>query len=163
MEKDAVLSDCRTYRYALWRIWDENRPYAMFVGLNPSTADETEDDPTIKRCIKFAKSWGYGGLCMTNLFAFRATKPTDMKKSLDPVGTENDRWLLELASDSGVVVGAWGNNGGYQSRAEHVIGLLSDISYLQLNKTGHPAHPLYLKADLKPQKLMTYKVMAHGR
>ncbi|HHC7270859.1 TPA: DUF1643 domain-containing protein [Vibrio parahaemolyticus] len=67
MKKTAKLSDCRTYRYELWRIWDEQKPYAMFVGLNPSTADETEDDPTIRRCIYFAKSWGYGGLCMANL------------------------------------------------------------------------------------------------
>lgn len=150
MNKGAVLSDCRTYRYALWRTWDTNKPYAMFVGLNPSTADETEDDPTITRCINFAKSWGYGGLCMVNLFAFRATKPDDMKKATDPVGSENDQWLLKLASGAGIVIGAWGNNGAYQGRAEHVKGLVSDMSYLQLNKTGHPTHPLYLKADLKP-------------
>lgn len=154
MKSDAVLSDCRTYRYALWRTWDKNRPYAMFVGLNPSTADETEDDPTIKRCIQFAKDWGYGGLCMANLFAFRATKPTDMKKVLDPVGIENDLWLIKLANDAGVVVGAWGNHGAFQARAKYVIDLLPDMSYLKLNVTGHPSHPLYLKADLKPRKLI---------
>jgi hypothetical protein len=154
MDKDAVLSDSRTYRYALWRIWDKNKPYAMLIGLNPSTADEIEDDPTTIRCIQFAKSWGYGGLCMTNLFAFRATKPTDMKKALDPVGSGNDQWLIKLANDAGVVVGAWGNDGGYQGRAEHVIALIPDMSYLKLNKTGHPTHPLYLRADLKPRKLI---------
>jgi len=155
MKSDAVLSDCRTYRYALWRTWDENKPYAMFVGLNPSTADETEDDPTIRRCIEFARSWGYGGLCMTNLFAFRATAPDDMKKADDPVGYDNDRWLIELASDAGVVVGAWGNDGGFKGRAEHVIALIPDMSYLKLNITGHPAHPLYLKGNLKPRKFST--------
>ena len=153
MYKNAVLSDCRTYRYALWRTWDTNKSYAIFVGLNPSTADETEDDPTIKRCIQFAKDWGYGGLCMTNLFAFRATKPTDMKKALDPIGIENDQWLIKLANDAGVVVGAWGNHGAYQGRAKQVIDLLPDMSYLKLNVTCHPSHPLYLKADLKPRKL----------
>lgn len=76
MKSDAELSKCRTYRYALWRTWDESKPFAMFVGLNPSTADELEDDPTIRRCINFSKLWGYGGLCMVNLFAYRATDPT---------------------------------------------------------------------------------------
>ena len=127
----------------------------MFVGLNPSTADETEDDPTINRCINYAKSWGYGGLCMANLFAFRATEPEDMMKALDPEGIENDKWLLKLANDAGIVVGAWGNNGGFQNRAEKVIELLPEMSYLKLNKTGHPAHPLYLNGDLKPTKLNT--------
>ncbi len=76
MKSDAELSKCRAYRYALWRTWDESKPFAMFVGLNPSTADELEDDPTIRRCINFSKLWGYGGLCMVNLFAYRATDPT---------------------------------------------------------------------------------------
>ncbi len=73
MRTDAKLSDCRIYRYALWRIWDDAKPLVMFIGLNPSTADETEDDPTIRRCISFAQNWGYGGLYMANLFVFRAT------------------------------------------------------------------------------------------
>ena len=80
----------------------------MFVGLNPSTADETNDDPTIRRCISFAQAWGYEGLCMTNLFAFRATEPSDMMKSPDPVGPENDQALINLAESAGVVVAAWG-------------------------------------------------------
>jgi hypothetical protein len=79
MIKDAVLSECRTYRYALWRIWDQTVPYAMFIGLNPSTADESNDDPTLTRCMGFAKSWGYGGVCMANLFALRSTDPTALK------------------------------------------------------------------------------------
>ena len=90
MKTDAKLSECRKYRYALWRTWDETKPHVMIIGLNPSTADETKDDPTITRCINFAKSWGYGGVCMANLFAYRATEPTVMKGSTDPVGTEND-------------------------------------------------------------------------
>lgn len=97
MKKTAKLSDCRTYRYELWRTWDESKPYAMFIGLNPSTADETEDDPTIRRCINFAKTWGYGGLCMTNLFAYRATQPEDMKRASDPIGNKNDETLILLA------------------------------------------------------------------
>ncbi|GHX72979.1 hypothetical protein VCSRO16_3593 [Vibrio cholerae] len=73
MKNTAELSKCRKYRYALWRTWDSDKPFAMFIGLNPSTADEKNDDPTLRRCINFAKSWGYGGVCMANLFAFRAT------------------------------------------------------------------------------------------
>ncbi len=116
--KTATLSNCRRYRYDLWRRWDDSKPFAMFIGLNPSTADETLDDPTIRRCINFAKSWGYGGLCMTNLFAFRATDPADMKTH------EEDRWacdanLLQIANHSakaGVVVAAWGVHGVHCNR-----------------------------------------------
>ena len=120
MYKDAKLSDCRKYRYALWRIWDSEKPYALFIGLNPSTADETKDDPTICKCINYAKDWGYGGLCMANLFAFRATYPSDMKEVQDPIGPENDAWLKRLAKDAGVIVGAWGNDGVFCERSKIV-------------------------------------------
>lgn len=90
MKPDAKFSECRKYRYALWRTWDETKPHVMIIGLNPSTADETKNDSTITKCINFAKSWDYGGLCMANLFAYRATKPSDMIASNDPVGTDND-------------------------------------------------------------------------
>lgn len=106
LKTDAVLSTCRKYRFALWRIWDESKPYAMIIGLNPSTADEKEDDPTIARCIGFARSWGYGGLCMANLFAFRATEPADIFAASDPIGPGNDEWLIKLADGAGVVVAA---------------------------------------------------------
>ena len=81
--RHAVFSPCRTYRYALSRVWAADKPYALFIGLNPSTADETLDDPTIRRCIDFAKRWGYGGLVMANLFAYRATEPSEMKAATD--------------------------------------------------------------------------------
>lgn len=77
MKTGANLSECRRYRFSLWRIWDEALPYALFIGLNPSTADETANDPTITRCINFAKDWGYGGIYMANLFAYRATDPSE--------------------------------------------------------------------------------------
>ena len=80
--------------------------YAMFIGLNPNKADEILDDPTIRRCMTFAQAWGYDALCMTNLFAFRATKPTDMLAALDPIGSENDKHLVELSRGAGVVVAA---------------------------------------------------------
>ena len=121
MKTDAKLSECRQYRYALWRTWDDSKPYAMFVGLNPSTADETDDDPTIRRCIVFAKDWGYGGLCMANLFAYRATDPSNMFSAQDPIGPQNDVWLERLAKDAGIVVAAWGNHGGHLGRSKIVL------------------------------------------
>ena len=91
--KDAVLSECKKYRYMLRRVWDRTKPACLFIGLNPSTADATVDDPTIRRCVGFADSWGYGELVVGNLYAFRATKPKDMFNQDDPVGPFNDLWL----------------------------------------------------------------------
>ena len=150
MTRQTVFSPCRTYRYTLWREWIGGDGYAMFVGLNPSTADETQDDPTIRRCIAFAKAWGYAGLCMTNLFAFRATDPKDMKAAADPVGPENDYHLLRLWADAGVVVAAWGANGTHRGRDAEVAKMLRPLHCLALTKDGHPGHPLYLRKTLTP-------------
>lgn len=150
MKTDAKLSKCRKYRYALWKTWDGSKPYAMIIGLNPSKADEIEDDPTITRCINFAKSWGFGGVCMANLFAYRATAPIDMMAANDPIGSENDYWLKELATDAGIVVAAWGNDGSYLERSNQVKSFFPDLHCLKMNKSGEPAHPLYLKASLRP-------------
>jgi hypothetical protein len=151
MERSATLSACRTYRYALWRRWGRG-DYAMFIGLNPSTADETNDDPTIRRCIGFARAWGYGALCMANLFAYRATDPADMKQAAEPVGWENDQVLRQLADQAGVVVAAWGTHGTYKGRDQSVRLLVPGLHYLRLTINGHPAHPLYLPASLQPQR-----------
>lgn len=123
----------------------------MFVGLNPSTADETLDDPTIRRCVGFAKDWGYSGLCMTNLFAFRATDPAKMLAAPDPVGPDNDKVLQELAQNAGVVVAAWGTHGAHLKRDAHVRSLLPRLHCLWLTKAGFPGHPLYLPKNLTPQ------------
>ncbi len=150
MKNTAELSECRNYRYALWRTWDESKPIVMFIALNPSTADETNDDPTLTRCINFAKSWGYGGVCMANLFAFRATEPKDMKAVKDPIGSKNDAWLLKLVKDAELVVGAWGNDGSFIKRSKQIVELIPQLHCLKVNKSGEPAHPLYLSAKLKP-------------
>lgn len=150
MKKATTFSPCRTYRYSLWREWIGGDGFAMFVGLNPSTADETQDDPTIRRCIAFAKAWGYSGLCMTNLFAFRATDPLVMKRRSDAVGPENDHHLLALSKDAGVVVAAWGAHGTHQGRDAEVKLLLPNLHYLRLTRDGHPGHPLYLPKTLVP-------------
>jgi hypothetical protein len=156
LKNTAKLSKCRLYRYALWRTWDESKPFVLFVGLNPSTADETADDPTLTRCINYAKSWGYGGVCMSNLFAFRATDPLDMRASQDPIGKENNKWLRKLAKDAGLVVAAWGNGGVHLERSDQVKKFLSNVYCLKINRSGEPAHPLYQAARLKPVPLDTY-------
>ena len=145
----AHMSDCRRYRYVLWRRWADG-PHAMFIGLNPSTADETLDDPTIRRCIAFARDWGYGALCMTNLFAYRATRPADMLAQDDPVGSDNDGYLRRLAAEAGVVIAAWGTHGAHGGRHKAVRAMLPTLHYLRLTKDGHPGHPLYLPAVLRP-------------
>lgn len=145
-----VLSNCRQYRYSLWREWIGGDGFAMFVGLNPSTADETNDDPTIRRCIGFAKEWGFAGLCMTNLFAFRATDPSDMLRAVDPIGPENDSYLQGVAMHAGVVVAAWGTNGTHLGRDIAVRQMIPSLKILKLTKDGHPGHPLYLPKTLLP-------------
>lgn len=129
----------------------------MFVGLNPSTADETNDDPTLTRCMNFAKLWGYGGVCMANLFAFRATEPNDMKLAKNPIGPLNNKWLKSLAKDAGIVVAAWGNDGVFLNRSIEVVGFMPEMYCLKLNKSGEPAHPLYQAAKLKPVLMDRYK------
>lgn len=124
--------------------------YLMVIGLNPSTADETLDDPTIRRCMGFAKLWGFGALCMTNLFAWRDTKPSEMIKAVEPVGVENDKWLAEIAKDAGMIVAAWGTHGWHMNRAGIVIAEFPGIHCLRKNKDGSPQHPLYVPASTLP-------------
>lgn len=155
MKSGAKLSKCRKYRYALWRIWDESKPTVMIIGLNPSTANETEDDPTLRRCINFSKSWGYGGVYMANLFAYRAMDPVVMKAAKNPIGNENDKWLKKLADQAHIVVAAWGNDGCFLNRSKNVRIMFPDLYCIKNNKSGEPAHPLYLKANLKPHLITT--------
>lgn len=152
----ADFSPCRQYRYSLFRIWDSSKPWALFVCLNPSTADETNDDPTVRRCIQFARDWGYGGFCMSNIFAYRATDPKVMKAHPSPFGEVNNEWLVKLAKNAGIVVCAWGKNGKHLKRDQEVLELLRPVAklhYLKLTNDGMPYHPLYLPASLTPQVL----------
>lgn len=147
----ATFSPCRLYRYQLWRVWDQSRAYLNVIGLNPSTADETRDDPTIRRCIDFAQRWGYGGLYMTNLFAFRATKPKVMKRAEDPIGADNNYWLQQTAARAGLAIAAWGVNGKFMDRDKAVAEMLPDLHCFRLTtSTGMPEHPLYLPKDIMP-------------
>ncbi len=151
MKRETIFSPCRLYRYALWREWDFTNPRALqVIGLNPSTADEALDDPTIRRCIDYAKRWGFGALCMTNLFAWRDTQPEAMKLAADPIGPDNETWLLRAASACEMTLAAWGTNGNYRDRASYVMGLMPFLRAIQINKDGSPKHPLYCRADLVP-------------
>jgi hypothetical protein len=147
METGATYSPCRKYRYELWRTWDASSPAVMFIGLNPSTANETHDDPTIRRCIGFAQRFEYGGLIVCNLFAYCATDTKDMLAAEDPVGRDNDDYLIANAKEAGIVIAAWGNNGRYLNRSESVVALIPNLYCLKLNASGEPAHPLYLPKD----------------
>ena len=95
--RSANFSACRKYRYSLKRVWNRQSSLVLFIGLNPSTADEINDDPTLTRCMDYAKRWGYGGVCVANLFAYRATKPTDMLRVKDAIGKDNNKWLKKLS------------------------------------------------------------------
>jgi hypothetical protein len=125
----------------------------VFVGFNPSTADEVLHNATIRRCVALAKAWGYGALCMTNLFAFRATDPDDMKAAAEPIGPENDFHLQRLAHGAGVVVAAWAIHGTHRERDAAVRSLIPTLHYLRKTADGHPGHPLYLPTILTPTPL----------
>lgn len=153
-ETGAEFSTCEKYRYALWRIWGNSlfgNSHALvnFVMLNPSTADASLDDPTIRRCIGYAKSWGYSGVYVTNLFAYRATDPKEMLAASDPIGEENDVWIKEVSRICNLTVAAWGTMGEHLQRAAKIKEMLPDLHYLKLSKEGHPCHPLYLPKGLQ--------------
>ena len=152
----AEFSACRRWRTLLWRCWDEARPVANFIMLNPSTADETVLDPTCTRARDYARRWGLGALLVTNVFAWRATDPQELKAAPDPVGRGNDAAILGAARRAQLVLCAWGNHGTYLDRAARVARLLRQagmrLHVLRLNAGGEPAHPLYLPGRLRPRR-----------
>lgn len=145
---DAVLSDDGEYRYRLSRTWDTSKPTVAFVMLNPSTANATENDPTIRRCLGYAKDWGYGKLVVANLFALRSSDPATLRDHPDPVAPENDDHLQAVCDEAEKVIVAWGANGSLRGRASEVAAMLdADLYALDTTKAGHPVHPLYQPAD----------------
>ena len=116
----ARFSPCGRYRYLLWRIWDENRPPAVFVMPNPSTADEIKNDPTVERCERRARAMGFGGLRVANIFALRSTDPAALYQHADPVGPDNDAAIIESVAGAGIVVCAWGGHGNLNDRGAAV-------------------------------------------
>lgn len=167
--RDAAISEDGRYRYALERRWQTELPVqvgrgagvldavCLFVMLNPSTADHQVDDPTVTRCVGFARSWGYTALAVCNLFAFRASDPAELYRADDPVGPDNDEWLRVYADRAALVVVAWGTRGGHLGRDAAVLDLLErahgkTIYCLGRTRSGQPSHPLYLTAGLVPEK-----------
>jgi len=154
-EAGARFSSCRRWRTLLWRRWDATRPVANFLMLNPSTADEAQLDPSCTRARVYAERWGFGGLIVTNLFAWRATDPDEMKSARAPVGRGNDAAILAAAREAALLVCAWGNHGAHLERSRRVVSLLRsagiDLHVLKMNGGGEPAHPLYLRGSLRPQ------------
>jgi len=149
----ATFSPCRQYRYELWRRWDSSQPYALFICLNPSIADENVNDPTARRCMRYAADWGFGALCIVNLFAYRATKPEEMTCARDPIGEGNDETLVRLATGAGVIVAAWGAMGSHLDRDAEVVKLIPrPLQCLDKCQSGQPRHPLYMSkaAILQP-------------
>lgn len=148
----AAFSRCGKYRYALWRNWDPERPKILFIGLNPSRADARHNDPTIRRCINFARDWGYGGLLVGNLFALRSPHPHSLRHSQNPVGPRNDYWLRLMSCDADRTLACWGNHGALIGRDAVVAARFSDLWCLRRNRGGAPAHPLYMNAGQKPSR-----------
>ncbi len=159
MKKEAVISNCGNYRYSLTRIWDDSKPKIMFVMLNPSTADADNDDRTISKCIRYASNWGYGGLFVCNLFAYRSADPYELLNVNDPFGENNMMHIKQLIDKVSIVVCAWGHIKIIKKLlAEQNPYIMFDfcnekLHYLELSIHETPKHPLYLNRELKPRIL----------
>ena len=151
-----MFSPDRVYRYTLLHSWrgllDTEDRIACWIALNPSTADENQLDPTLRRIRGFSAAWGYNSFMMLNAFAFRATDPKEMERAADPNGPENDAYLLAETAKVDKVICAWGTHAALNDRQNQIRALLKDrpLYYLKLTKDGFPSHPLYLKSDLMP-------------
>ncbi len=150
----ATYSPDLRYRYALTRVWAPG-PQALFVMLNPSTATEVQNDPTVERCERRARALGFGSFAVANIFAFRATDPRVMRAEADPVGPDNDRMIRDLALMADRIICAWGTHGAHLSRGAQVEGLLRPLTpelyHLGLSQAGHPKHPLYIGYHKQPE------------
>jgi hypothetical protein len=155
--RTAIFSEDRQYRYTLRIAWDESKPFVQFIGLNPSTADEIKDDNTVRRCKRFAQRWNFGGMIMTNIFAYRSTDPRPMKAHSNPIGetgsfslgrqrftNRNDYYLALTRTEVTQCSAAWGNHGLHLNRCFAVTKLLSSLRCFRITKVGQPEHPLYV-------------------
>jgi hypothetical protein len=145
----ALFSGCGQYRYRLTRTWGP-AAHVVFIGLNPSTADAALDDPTIRRCSAFARSWGFDGLIMLNAWAFRSTHPRELLLTPDPNGPRNDHVIRQTCRTATLIIAAWGNHCSLE-RQTKLLQLTGPLHCIASNSNGQPAHPLYLKSTLQPQ------------
>ncbi len=154
-QSSATYSDDELYRYQLTRVWAPGAGRVSFVMLNPSTATERQNDPTVERCERRARALGFGAFRVVNIFAWRATDPRDMRAASDPVGPENDAAIVEAARWADRVICAWGTHGAHLGRGAAVEALLREtgrpLFHLGLSKAGHPRHPLYIAYAQEPQ------------
>lgn len=150
LENDAVISDCGKYRYLLRRTWDHAKPRALFIMLNPSTADARQDDATIRSCVRLIGALGYGSMEVVNLFAWRATDPAELAKATDPIGERNDLTIAGAIGRCDTAVCAWGAHPMAESRGRSVRAILRGyrpaVFCLGKTKAGAPKHPLYIKS-----------------
>lgn len=160
LDTGATFSECERYRYTLWRQWNDG-PTVMWLMLNPSTADETDNDSTVERCQRRAVAMGFGRMVVCNIFAYRATDPKDMLAAEDPIGPENDQAILEQARKADQVICAWGNHGHHLGRSAQVIDLLHQAGIhlycLEITAPGEPKHPLYVGYDVTPKRWTIWK------
>lgn len=151
----AVYSDCEAYRYELTRVWDSTGEKALFVMLNPSTATEFQNDPTVERCERRARTLGFGAFRVTNIFAYRATDPKVMRRVVDPIGPNNDDAISNGAAWANRIICAWGSHGAHMDRGTLVETLLrataKPLWHLGLTQGGQPKHPLYIGYDRQPE------------
>jgi hypothetical protein len=162
----AIFSKCEQYRYLLTRRISEHEKTATFIMLNPSTANAHINDPTIRKCIGFARRWQCGTLQVLNLFAVRATLPRDMKQAFDPVGPDNHQWFARVLTPESthphLVICAWGVHGAFREQDRTVLGWLHEIGIdlfaLGLTRQGHPRHPLYMSYATE---LIPYTIPLH--
>lgn len=151
--RQAVISPDGTYRYQLLRRWQKGSSVVAFVMLNPSTADAEVDDPTIRRCIGFARAWGHDAMVVVNLFGYRATQPSELTGAGDPVGPDNDRHIKVATAQAERIICAWGAHPLASERLEAVRALLpAEVECLGLTASGQPRHPLYLPAAVRPHR-----------
>jgi len=150
----AEYSDCEAYRYTLTRVWDEGGKRALFIMLNPSTATEVQNDPSVERCERRARALGFGAFRVLNIFAYRATDPRVMRAVADPVGSGNDAAILGSLDWADQVICAWGTHGAFLGRGPEVEAILRragvPLFHLGLSKAGHPKHPLYIGYQVQP-------------
>lgn len=146
-EKGARFSKCRKYRYCLWRVWDKELPEIMFIGLNPSTANESTNDRTISRVVSFAKAWGYGGVYMLNCFPYISTNPNDLNDFGNTA--ENDHWIFKISTRAKEIIFAWGDFEIAKERGIELDLMYPRANCLGKNKSGSPKHPLYVPGKIQ--------------
>lgn len=152
----AVYSDCEKYRYSLTRIWEPEGKRALFIMLNPSTATEVQNDPTVERCERRARTLGFGSFRVANIFAWRDTDPKKMRAAAEPVGPQNDATIAEGCAWADQIIAGWGAHGEHLERGAAMQALLRStglpVYNLGLTKAGHPKHPLYIAYTQQPER-----------